>query len=54
MFLGTFILEENLVREVMEVLGCFEGVRLCEGITYIWLWELQGIGLFSCKLFFKS
>lgn len=53
MFLGTFILEENLVREVMEVLGCLEGVRLCEGITYIWLWELQHTGLFSCKLFFK-
>ena len=44
---------ERELGEVLELLGCLDGVRLSESISDRWLWELEGRGLFSSKSFFK-
>lgn len=44
---------EREMGEVLDLLGCLEGVSLSVNLYDRWVWDLEGQRLFSCKSFFN-
>ncbi|EXB36980.1 hypothetical protein L484_018358 [Morus notabilis] len=45
---------ERELGEVVGLLSCLEGVRVCVALEDRWVWDLEGSGIFSCKSLFNS